>query len=178
MGRNLNVPSIPSSLNKTMTATQLISCTSCHADDEGKSRGPHGSSYFPILKERYETADGTSESYANYALCYRCHERTSILADASFRRKSSPKSPTGGGHSGHLRAGASCATCHDPHGVRPPDGSNPAETGDGTRLVNFAAGIVQPLPGKRYPIYRQQGTFSGSCTLVCHGVTHSGTSYP
>ena len=30
------------------------------------------------------------ESYENYALCYRCHERTSILADRSFRHTRLP----------------------------------------------------------------------------------------
>ena len=40
----------------------VIYCTTCHADDEGGSRGPHGSSFPPILRERYETADNTPES--------------------------------------------------------------------------------------------------------------------
>ena len=45
---------------------------------EGGSRGPHGSSFRPILTERYETADNTPESYDHYALCYRCHSGTTF----------------------------------------------------------------------------------------------------
>jgi predicted CXXCH cytochrome family protein len=176
-GRNLNVPSIPSSLEPTMRSSQMIGCGSCHADDAGGSLGPHGSSFAPILKERYEIVDGTPESYDSYALCYRCHERNQILSDSSFRRKAVRKTPSGGGHSGHLAAGASCATCHDPHGVNQTIGPGPS-AGDGTRLINFDTRTVLPAPGSTYPVFRQAGAFSGSCTLMCHGVTHSAWSYP
>lgn len=178
MGRSLDVPSIPSSLSPSMTASQLISCTSCHADDGGVSRGPHGSSFPPILRERYDTAEGSIESFEAYALCYRCHERTSILNDVSFRRKTMPGTASGGGHSGHLQAGATCATCHDPHGVSSRAGIDLAQAVDGTRLVNFDVRSVSPAPGRRFPIYRTKGPYSGTCTLVCHGVTHEGMSYP
>ena len=178
MGRNLNIPSIPSSLEPTMRASQTIACTSCHADDEGGSRGPHGSSFPPILKERYETADGTSESYESYALCYRCHERSQILSDSSFRKKLTHKTPSGGGHSGHLAVGASCAACHDPHGVNQTIGPVPSAAGDGTHLINFDTRTVLPALGSSYPVYRRTGNFSGTCTLVCHGVAHNGMSYP
>jgi predicted CXXCH cytochrome family protein len=174
-GRNLNVPSIPSSFLPSMNAAQQIYCTSCHADDEGGSRGPHGSSFRPILKERYETADNTPESFDNFALCYRCHDRSSILRDDSFRRRSLRASGSGGGHSGHLAAGAPCSACHDPHGI----GNAVAnQTGSHTHLINFDARIVAPLGGARFPIFKDDGTFSGSCTLMCHGVAHDNASYP
>ena len=174
----VDVPSLPSSLSPRMTASDQIGCTSCHADDEGGSRGPHGSDFAPILKERYETVDGTGESYENYALCYRCHERTSILADQSFRTRTFRTTPSGGGHSGHLAAGAPCSACHDPHGV--PTGGNEAfrPTGDHTHLINFDTRIVAPLPGGLPPAFKDTGSRSGSCTLVCHGVTHTATAYP
>ncbi|HQR44643.1 MAG TPA: cytochrome c3 family protein [Thermoanaerobaculia bacterium] len=175
----MNVPSIPSSLAPTMVVSQIIRCTSCHADDQGGSRGPHGSSFPPILKERYETADGTVESYDVYALCYRCHERTSILGDQSFQKKTAGRTTlSGGGHSGHLAARASCADCHDAHGVNVTAGGAGLVSGEHTRLINFAVQAVQPPPGTQYPVFRQTGTYSGSCTLVCHGVTHNGWSYP
>lgn len=174
MGRFVNVPSVPSSLAPSLTASQVVYCTSCHADDEGGSRGPHGSSFPPILKERYETVDGTPESYPVYALCYRCHERSSILADASFRKKTLRTTPSGGGHSGHLGVGAPCSVCHDPHGV--PRGED--LTGDHVHLINFDTRSVLPKPGNAFPVYKQTGLFSGSCTLVCHGVVHDGTAYP
>jgi cytochrome c553 len=177
-GRNPNVPSIPSALSPTMNVSAVISCTTCHADDGGVSRGPHGSTFAPILKERYETGDGTPESLDVYALCYRCHERTSLLSDASFRRKSARKTSSGGGHSGHLSARASCAACHDPHGISVTTGPVPAGSGDHTSLINFDVRTVLPVPGGSVPLYRRTGTFSGSCTLVCHGVTHDAWSYP
>jgi predicted CXXCH cytochrome family protein len=177
-GWNPNVPSIPSSLYPTLRSSDVIACTSCHADDGGVSRGPHGSAYAPILRERYETADGTSESYDVYALCYRCHERTSILSDASFQKKMVGRTtPSGGGHSGHLSAQASCAACHDAHGVNV-TGSAPSVSGDHTSLINFDIQTVQGAPGGRYPVFRKTGTYSGSCTLVCHGVTHNAWAYP
>jgi predicted CXXCH cytochrome family protein len=177
-GRSLNVPSIPSSLSPSMTVSAVIACTTCHADDGGVSRGPHGSSFRPILKERYETGDGTPESFDVYALCYRCHERTSILGDQSFQRKTARTTPSGGGHSGHLAARATCSACHDPHGVNVTGGAPPQGTGDHTRLINFSVQVVQPVPGSLAPVFRQTGTFSGSCTLVCHGVTHNAWAYP
>jgi hypothetical protein len=178
MGANPNVPSIPSSLSPILRPIEMIYCTSCHADDEGPSRGPHGSSFPPILKERYDTADFTPESYDNYALCYRCHERSSILSDASFARKTGGTTPSGGGHSGHLAAGAPCSACHDPHGVSPSGAGIGGNTGSHTHLLNFDTRIVQPRTGNSYPVFRDAGIFTGSCTLVCHGVDHDNTSYP
>ena len=175
MARNVATPSIPSALAPDLDPAGLLYCTTCHADDEGGSRGPHGSSFAPILKERYETADGTPESYDNYALCYRCHERESILADRSFRNRAFRTTPSGGGHSGHLAAGAPCAVCHDPHGIDAQEGDG---TGSHTHLVNFDIQVVLPLPGAPYPIFNDTGSFSGSCSLSCHGVVHNNTAYP
>jgi predicted CXXCH cytochrome family protein len=175
MGRNLNVPSIPSSLRPTLSPSDMIYCTACHADDEGGSRGPHGSSFPPILAARYETADNTPESFDNYALCYRCHERASILGDRSFRAKVARTTPSGGGHSGHLAAGAPCSVCHAPHGI---SATAAGATGSHTHLVNFDKRFVLPRAGNQVPLYNDTGMFSGSCTLLCHGVDHDNASYP
>jgi predicted CXXCH cytochrome family protein len=175
MGKNLSVPSIPSSFHPSMSPAQMMYCTDCHADDEGGSRGPHGSSYAPILKQRYETADFTPESYESYALCYQCHDRSSILRDDSFRRAMPAATASGGGHSGHLSAGIPCSACHDPHGV-PALAS--ASTGSHSHLINFDTRLVQPLPGGGVPVFTDTGFFSGSCTLSCHGVNHDNASYP
>ncbi|MBI4517242.1 MAG: cytochrome c3 family protein [Deltaproteobacteria bacterium] len=188
MGRNLNIPSIPSPLEPSMSPSAMIYCTTCHADDEGGASGPHGSAFAPILKERYETADYTPESYDNYALCYRCHNRSSIMNDVSFRKKTMRTTASGGGHSGHLAAGAPCSACHDAHGVNE---FGARQTGSHTHLINFDTRIVLPKAGL-YPLFCDGdtatidsgcppavgGVFSGSCTLVCHGVVHDGTSYP
>ena len=176
IGKNMNIPSIPSPFEPNMSPSVMIYCTTCHADDEGGSRGPHGSSFVPILKERYEMADNTPESYDNYALCYRCHNRSSILGDQSFRLNKMQK----GGHSGHVRgANTPCSACHDPHGVYDPSMGGPAgTTGSHTHLINFDASIVLPKTGNQYPVFTDTGTFSGSCTLVCHGVLHADACPP
>jgi hypothetical protein len=178
MGKNLNIPSIPSSFQPSATASEVMYCTTCHADDEGGARGPHGSNFAPILKERYETVDNTTESFDAYSLCYRCHERSSILADESFRQRTQRTTPSGGGHSGHLAAGASCAACHDAHGVYEQGQVGAAVTGSHTHLINFDRRVVLPRPGAQYPVFIDTGTFSGSCSLVCHGVDHDNLSYP
>ncbi len=172
IGKNLNIPSIPSNLEPGLSSTVVIYCTTCHADDEGGSRGPHGSSFPPILKERYETADNTPENYANYALCYRCHDQTNIRGNFSFRQTMGQ-----GGHSGHLNDNAPCSACHDPHGVNAASG--PPSTGDHTHLINFDTRIVLPYV-QSYPLYtdtsKVRGPFSGSCNLCCHNVAHSETA--
>jgi predicted CXXCH cytochrome family protein len=176
--RAVDVPSIPSALSPGLTASDQVYCTSCHADDEGGSSGPHGSQFAPILRERYETGDGTPESLESYALCYRCHERESILRDDSFRPAALRTTASGGGHRGHLAAGISCAACHDPHGVPTAQGLAPPSSGDHTHLVNFDLRVAQPLPGATLPVFRDAGPQAGSCALVCHGVVHGPAVYP
>lgn len=169
-GKNFDVPSIPSSYEPTLTVNSIIYCTNCHKDDTGASRGPHGSSYAPILGYQYETMDGIPENAQIYALCYRCHNRTSILNNESFPR-----------HREHvvndnnpLPKPTPCSVCHDAHGV--PDDAG--LTGYHTHLINFDTRVVQPTAGNIYPIFIDNGTpFSGSCTLVCHGKLHDRLSY-
>jgi len=173
-GRSQNVPSLPSELAPELTVASIISCMDCHSDDGNRSKGPHGSSYAPILRDRYETADHTPESYQSYALCYRCHNRTNILSDVSFQKKIMKTTASGGGHSGHLANRAPCSACHDAHGVN----DSGTRTGDHTNLINFDTLIVQAKPGTAFPIFRQRGPFSGSCTLVCHGRVHQNEFYP
>ena len=142
---------------------------------KGGSQGPHGSSFPPILKGQYRTADNTPESYDNYALCYRCHDQSSILRNDSFRKKAFPTTPSGGGHSGHLAAGIPCSACHDPHGI---NDSGTTGTGSHTHLINFDVRIVSGATAGGIPTFNDTGTFSGSCTLECHGVVHDKASYP
>jgi formate-dependent nitrite reductase cytochrome c552 subunit len=177
LGRNPNVPSLPSKINpnQAMNAGTMIYCTDCHSSDESAvggsgPNGPHGSIYAPILRERYERVMGTADIPESYALCYRCHDRDSIRSDISFQKRAASNK---GGHSGHLAAaggGTPCSVCHDPHGVMA-DGTS----GDHTKLINFDSVVVQPLV-LNVPLYMDKGQYSGSCTLICHGVTHDGST--
>ncbi len=143
-----------------LTASSTMTCTSCHSNNTGPQaaptvgtgpNGPHGSTISPLLTAQYTTADNTTESAAAYALCYKCHDRTSIRASpsTSFRE-----------HSLHLGVNAPCSACHDPHGVS----TNP-------RLINFDTTIVT---GNR--TFTKTAT-GGSCNLVCHGKSHNPISY-
>jgi predicted CXXCH cytochrome family protein len=175
-GKSLDIPSIPSAFMPTLTAASIIYCTDCHDSNDSSAiggsgpKGPHGSSFPPILRERYETIDNTPESYASYALCYRCHNRDSILRNDSFSR-----------HSLHLsaRVNAPCSACHDPHGIK-----DDFISGDHRHLMNFDTRIVFPVtpgtgvPSSTVPNYQSLGFRAGSCTLVCHGRTHVNQRYP
>jgi predicted CXXCH cytochrome family protein len=103
-GKNSFVPS----LKKAYTASSIIKCSDCHGnDDRTGPKGPHGSIYPFILKERYDMTSGP-ESPSTYALCYLCHNRTSILNDESFKA-----------HKVHIVFNqTSCSDCHDAHGSK------------------------------------------------------------
>lgn len=165
-GKNRDVPS----LKPGLTTASLIYCTDCHASDTSSkaggsgSDGPHGSNESPLLIARYDTTDYTKESSSTYALCYRCHERTSILQNKSFRR-----------HNTHIvEEDAPCSVCHDAHGISSAQGQKL----NNSHLINFDTNIVKP--SKRTgtgPIFKDSGQFRGSCTLLCHGEDHRNASY-
>ncbi len=151
------VPSLRPELRGTVT----LSCQDCHNNPDARQlggagpNGPHGSRFEHLLIDRYETADFTMESPQSYALCYRCHDRNSILADESFAF-----------HSQHIVRGQSaCSACHDPHGVT-------GSRANHSHLINFDVSVVS---GER--LFIDTGRFSGSCTLTCHGVRHVNFTY-
>jgi hypothetical protein len=141
----------------------ILTCSSCHGnDDPNGPKGPHGSNYEGLLIENYVTADGYSESEYAYALCYKCHERVSILGNESFSE-----------HARHIvgqtsaGGGTSCHTCHDAHGST-----------KYTSLIRFNEEIVEPALDGRLEYRPTIGlALSGSCTLRCHGVEHIEQSY-
>jgi hypothetical protein len=165
-GKATDVPS----LRPGLTTASVIYCSDCHATDGGKltggpePAGPHGSNVTPLLAAPYETQDGTSESASAYALCYACHERTSILGNNSFS-----------GHSSHVvQQKTPCSVCHDSHGI--PSGQGSAT--NHAHLINFDTTVVQRDPVSGLLEYRMTGTRTGTCYLSCHGVAHSPKSYP
>ena len=139
----------------------FIGCQDCHnhpdAGDVGglQPNGPHGSRYDYLLVRRYETRDFTIESPQSYALCYECHDRTSVLGNESFPL-----------HREHIvRGRAPCSACHAAHGVA-------GSTSRHGHLINFDISIVG---GQRF--YIDTGRYRGSCTLRCHSVEHVNLTY-
>ena len=158
-GKNPNGPSLIAPL----TTASRIYCTDCHNNNQGPGaggvgpNGPHGSTFVPLLERRLELTDNQPESAAIYAMCYKCHSRTSILSDQSFRY-----------HNKHIvDIRTACTTCHDSHGV------------SGTpHLVNFNTTYVTKSTQRNSgPTYNSTGTNRGNCTLKCHGTDHNPFTY-
>lgn len=165
VGRSTNVPSL---IGPTWTTTSLVNCTDCHNNNAGPNNGgagpngPHGSTNWRLLERAYVTADNTTESAANYALCYKCHSRTSILSytTGSFRL-----------HNKHIVGERTpCNVCHDPHGISSTQGN-----ARNARLINFQTTVVSANGGNLY--WERQGTTGGRCYLTCHGASHWGWGY-
>ena len=141
----------------------MISCRDCHgSDDPNGPKGPHGSNYPGLLALNYEMDDELAESDYAYSLCYKCHDRASILRNESFPY-----------HSLHIQgrlsgdAGTSCFTCHDAHG-----------SSQYQNLIRFNEEVVtENIDGKLK--YDAQGYSArhGSCYLNCHGVEHNPKEY-
>lgn len=152
IGRSSNVPSLVAGYGPN----SMIKCTDCHGnDDPVGAKGPHGSNNPNLLVGAYSLTDGPETPIA-YELCYRCHERTSILANASFKR-----------HKEHIEAfvsaqPASCFTCHASHGstLYP-------------RLMSFNVSVVTPSQGGALT-YQHDSSGAGKprCNLTCHGKEH------
>lgn len=151
-GKNSDAPSLVNPL----TASSLIKCTDCHNNDDPKGpRGPHGSNYRYILARNYTETDG-AEGPLQYALCYGCHRRNSILGNESFQF-----------HNLHIVfVGASCRTCHNSHG-----------SAQYTHLIDFETSSVRPSKSGRLE-FIDLGRRAGECFLTCHGKNHDPIEYP
>lgn len=147
------------------TASSLIYCTDCHNNDEWtstgiKPKGPHGSRYQPILEREFDQIDPNPESFPAYALCYKCHNQTSLLGSGRFP------------HRLHVvDKQASCTVCHNAHGSR----QNP-------HLINFLLRdrlnkVVVSANGKGLIQFVSTTPGHGSCSLRCHGTDHDQKSY-
>jgi predicted CXXCH cytochrome family protein len=158
-GRNRDLRGLEAGYN----ASSTITCTDCHnSDNPNTVRGPHGSSYEPILEREYDTQDPSPESYKAYSLCYKCHNRSALLSDQSAFP-----------HKLHVvDQQASCAVCHDAHGAR-----------SSTHLINFMTrdkggkAVVSPSATGRLE-FQNLGNSQGRCYLRCHGNDHDGKSFP
>ena len=180
-GKNSNVPSLIPPLSTSST----ITCLDCHNNDNGPGangsgpNGPHGSTYEPLLERQYLTSDPTTESASSYALCYKCHDRNSILANQSFGRHSlhiqgRGMGGGGGGGGGGMMFNLStpCNVCHDPHGISSTQGNST----NNAKLINFDRSVVSPNQSGLLR-FESLGTFAGRCYLSCHGMEHNPRSY-
>ncbi|NOZ77989.1 MAG: hypothetical protein GXP48_02170 [Acidobacteria bacterium] len=137
-----------------------ISCTDCHGNSNPAGpRGPHGSAVQYILRLNYVTTDGP-ESPNAYALCYACHDRKKVLDSTAF--------PEHGEHI--VKIGASCATCHNPHGSV----INRALIRFGEETIISG---VAPSPSTGRLAFVSTGPGSGACYLLCHGKDHGPATY-
>lgn len=167
-GKNLAVVSLIKPYREKLINPGDVStfgCDGCHGSDNSASpRGPHGSNNQYILVENYSVKDNQPESSFTYALCYRCHSRTSILGDESFRFHSLHIKGKTGGPGGD---GTSCHTCHNSHGST-----------EYRYLISFNKDVVTPN-SKGILKFVETGTyaFHGECYLSCHGVDHNPKSY-
>lgn len=159
-GRNPQAPGLIAPL----TAASTIGCSDCHGDSGGTRaggngpNGAHGSDFRPLLLRNYNASTTFgAESAGEYALCYGCHDRAVLASPQSGFPQ----------HDTHLRDGARCNHCHDPHGVR-----------DAPHLINFDTSVVAGQPATSPPRYQSTGTGAGTCTVVCHGKTHDPGVYP
>ncbi len=111
--------------------------------------------YVPILEREQILTDFVKESAGNYALCYKCHERESILRDESFSF-----------HRKHVvDKDTACTTCHDSHGVA-----------NITHLINFNRRYVGASSNGKLE-FVDKGTRRGECSLTCHGKDHAALGY-
>lgn len=143
----------------------IISCGDCHGSESSSGpRGPHGSLNEHILVENYSTRDNQPESPHVYALCYRCHDRSSILGNESFKFHAKHIQGTGGIAGSN---GTSCYTCHNSHG-----------SVEYKYLIRFNRSVVSPnSQGQLKFVEKGISTFRGECYLSCHGVDHNPRVY-
>lgn len=155
-GKNMDVPSLISPYD----ISSVINCTDCHNNsDLAGPKGPHGSDFEFILERNYVLGDYASEGPQQYALCYKCHDRNSILGDQSFPY-----------HNLHVvQVGTSCFSCHDSHGNE-----------KYSHLIKYTEEVdpfrIQFSSSGRLEFF-DTGRFSGECYLTCHGEDHNPKQY-
>lgn len=152
-GKNTFVPS----LLQPLTSSSQIKCSNCHGNDDPLGpKGPHGSQYNYLLFKSFSKTDGP-ESVQQYELCYSCHSRVSILNNESFQY-----------HNLHIsNEGASCRTCHNPHGST-----------RNLHLIDFENySSIRPSKSGRLS-YISFGPNAGQCYLNCHDKDHDPEVYP
>jgi predicted CXXCH cytochrome family protein len=179
-----------STVNQTATGTPLTPA----ADAQEAS---HASSNRGLLiapyRDRVLKASGEAYDPNDFALCYLCHAEAPLknpnynpsALDTAFPyhgfHLTNIPSVDGGGtsidHPGDGEGLAICAECHfrvhsTAESFKPGDTEPVARATGSTGLVNFAPNVTGPV--STGPVWNVPGSNGGgSCTLICHGVTHT-----
>ena len=184
------------------STSSTISCANCHSNylkynlvtpPSATASSPlHASQNAGILRQNYRNRllkpQGELYNDADFALCLMCHSNTPFAADgggtdrtnyflhgyhtAALAGMGNPlmtiDTPGAGG------GNAVCAECHfRQHSTTYQDVTVP-QTVPGSRLVSFAPNVQASGTTRSWT---PGAVGRGSCTLVCHGVTHNGWSY-
>ncbi len=174
-----NMWNLTGTVQERAMGSQIL-CTDCHNNDDNREfdgsspNGPHGSRYSHILERQYVYSQApvpgqpipSQYLYPNpdlsavgpYALCAKCHDLTKLGQSWSQ-------------HLFHVNTGFSCSVCHTPHGM----GSTSANI-SGQRLVNFDVNVV--APNGATPITYSYNGGNDTCSLVCHGASHTAGMAP
>ncbi len=185
-GKNKYVPSLISNYD----ISSIISCEDCHNNDDPNSKGVHGSIYPFILEKNYNILNGSIENEKAYEICYKCHNRISILNDESFPY-----------HRKHIvESKISCYSCHNSHGsienpylinfpeniVAPPlikDISKSQLISPPTLMIPLDKKIIEKENDSGRDLIILKPTFiplgikHGECFLYCHGKNHNPAVY-
>lgn len=167
-GTNLNINA--ATFQTGYTFTSRIYCSSCHDNNQkataGYGRGPHGSQNLHILdagtggNAGYKTTH-TGSAPATTDFCTKCHKATSYISGNTSSRF--------GYHFYHVadKTREGCYVCHDTHGS------------EVLHLMNFSRNqsptvcITSVGTNTQAAFVHATGTAANSCTLSCHGVSHS-----
>jgi hypothetical protein len=186
----------------SLTTSSVISCANCHSNYQrfnlvtkpspNASSPLHASNTGGILRQPYRNRllkpQGELYKDSDFALCLMCHSNTPFASDgggtdrtnfflhgyhtAALAGMGNPlmtiDTPGAGG------GNAICAECHfRQHSTTFKDSTVP-QTVPGSGLVSFAPN-VQAYNGVRSWAPSTLGR--GSCTLTCHGITHTPRNY-
>lgn len=134
-------------------------CRHCHDQ--------HGSANNSLLTGAYATADYTAYAALSYQLCWACHDENGVIWQMNrFRNQ----------HSRHVdTADTPCVVCHDVHA--------PYDAGE-TGLINFDFAVLSGYDIAYLAGYDGSSSFAvdlarnrGTCSIACHGRTHTGRTY-
>lgn len=155
----------------------------------GGDLSPHASQYRGILIQPYRdrVLKSAGEAYvaADFGLCYVCHAEAPFLNNSTgatnfdlHAKHLAGISNEGAGSGADIdtagagQGNAICAECHfRVHGTALRTGAQ----GAFSRLVNFAPNVT--VSGGVINFTAKSGTAQGSCTLTCHGESHSNAHY-